>query len=183
MIKTGRQIRAARAFLGWTRADLARASGLHRNSIAYWESADEIPTGLYHEPVACRLIRQALSAVGVKLTITPHCSVGMCRTTNNATSTRGGARPRHGVLQISSNTAARGHNSRQQPAPSQSAPAACGARTRVGRPCARKALMNGRCVNHGGKSTGPKTEAGRKRISRAQKTRWRKWRSEFSDAK
>jgi hypothetical protein len=48
----------------------------------------------------------------------------------------------------------------------------CGARTRLGRPCIRKALANGRCPNHGGLATGPKTEAGRQRISQAQKRRW-----------
>jgi hypothetical protein len=52
----------------------------------------------------------------------------------------------------------------------------CGARTRLGRPCIRKALSNGRCPNHGGLSTGPKTEAGRRRIAQAQKRRWTDWR-------
>ncbi|MEY8747019.1 HGGxSTG domain-containing protein [Bacillales bacterium AN1005] len=33
----------------------------------------------------------------------------------------------------------------------------CGAKTRSGEPCKRKALANGRCRLHGGKSTGPKT--------------------------
>ncbi|WP_172619363.1 HGGxSTG domain-containing protein [Paenibacillus alvei] len=32
----------------------------------------------------------------------------------------------------------------------------CGAKTRSGQPCKRKALANGRCRLHGGKSTGPK---------------------------
>jgi hypothetical protein len=48
----------------------------------------------------------------------------------------------------------------------------CGARTRRGTACERKALANGRCPNHGGLSTGPKTEAGRQRISEAQHRRW-----------
>lgn len=38
----------------------------------------------------------------------------------------------------------------------------CGARTRAGTPCKSRAIYtNGRCKNHGGMSTGPKTEAGR----------------------
>jgi hypothetical protein len=53
----------------------------------------------------------------------------------------------------------------------------CGARTRRGTQCIRKALANGRCPNHGGLSTGPKTEAGKKRIARAQKKRWAAWAS------
>jgi hypothetical protein len=48
----------------------------------------------------------------------------------------------------------------------------CGAKTRAGLPCKRIALRNGRCRNHGGLSTGPKTKAGRSRIAEAQKRRW-----------
>ncbi len=39
----------------------------------------------------------------------------------------------------------------------------CGARTRRGTPCRRKALQNGRCPNHGGLSTGPRTREGKLR--------------------
>jgi hypothetical protein len=39
----------------------------------------------------------------------------------------------------------------------------CRARTRRGTPCKRVALKNGRCPNHGGLSTGPKTAEGRRR--------------------
>ncbi len=39
----------------------------------------------------------------------------------------------------------------------------CGARTRRGTSCQRKALANSRCPNHGGLSTGPKTPEGRRR--------------------
>ena len=53
----------------------------------------------------------------------------------------------------------------------------CGARTRRGTDCQRRALDNGRCRNHGGLSTGPKTAAGRRRISEAQHRRWAEWRS------
>jgi hypothetical protein len=37
----------------------------------------------------------------------------------------------------------------------------CGARTRASDPCRQPALGNGRCRLHGGKSTGPRTEAGK----------------------
>ena len=44
----------------------------------------------------------------------------------------------------------------------------CGAKTRTGRPCRRKGLCKGgRCANHGGESTGPRTEDGKQRISTA----------------
>lgn len=55
----------------------------------------------------------------------------------------------------------------------------CGAWTRQGTPCKRKAIPgSNRCRNHGGLSTGPKTTEGRKRISEAQKVRWTKHRQE-----
>ena len=48
----------------------------------------------------------------------------------------------------------------------------CGAHARsTGKPCQAKALPNGRCKNHGGMSTGPKTPEGRQAI--AQSTRQR----------
>ena len=48
----------------------------------------------------------------------------------------------------------------------------CGAYARsTGNPCQAKALTNGRCKNHGGMSTGPKTPEGRLAISQATRLR------------
>ena len=48
----------------------------------------------------------------------------------------------------------------------------CGAYARTtGNPCQAKALTNGRCKNHGGMSTGPKTPEGRQAISQATRQR------------
>lgn len=44
----------------------------------------------------------------------------------------------------------------------------CGAKTRKGTPCRAPAMPNGRCKLHGGKSTGPKTEEGRRRCAEAR---------------
>lgn len=42
----------------------------------------------------------------------------------------------------------------------------CGARCkRSGNPCQQPAMKNGRCRLHGGKSTGPKTDAGKARAA------------------
>lgn len=42
----------------------------------------------------------------------------------------------------------------------------CGARTRAGTPCKSRALYrSGRCKNHGGLSTGPKTPEGKARVA------------------
>ena len=46
--------------------------------------------------------------------------------------------------------------------------AKCGARNRHGLPCRGPAMKNGRCKNHGGKSTGPKTFDGKYRSQRAR---------------
>jgi hypothetical protein len=46
------------------------------------------------------------------------------------------------------------------------AKARCGAKTRAGRPCRRRGLgRGGRCPNHGGCSTGPKTNVGRRKVA------------------
>ncbi|WP_374356457.1 HGGxSTG domain-containing protein [Thermomonas sp.] len=43
----------------------------------------------------------------------------------------------------------------------------CGARTRQGRPCVRRAVAGKcRCPNHGGHSTGPRTAEGKARSAR-----------------
>ena len=41
----------------------------------------------------------------------------------------------------------------------------------TGNPCQAKALPNGRCKNHGGLSTGPKTPEGRQAIAEATRQR------------
>lgn len=53
----------------------------------------------------------------------------------------------------------------------------CGARTRAGSACQAPAMKNGRCRMHGGKSTGPRTEAGLVRL-RAARTVHRGYRAE-----
>lgn len=48
----------------------------------------------------------------------------------------------------------------------------CGAYARsTGQPCKAKALNNGKCKNHGGMSTGPKTPEGRQAIAEATRKR------------
>ena len=37
MIASGSQIRAARAGLGWSQAELAGRAGIHAKAVAYWE--------------------------------------------------------------------------------------------------------------------------------------------------
>jgi hypothetical protein len=61
MIRTGAQIRAARALLGIRREDLARPAGLHPNAVKYWEGRDVPPD---RTPYAVTRIEWALNAMG-----------------------------------------------------------------------------------------------------------------------
>jgi hypothetical protein len=74
----GKQIRAGRALLGWTRSELAQAAGLHRNSVAYWEDTDSITATGFHVPYACRLIDQAFEAAGIEAFCDPAPGVRFC---------------------------------------------------------------------------------------------------------
>ncbi len=54
----------------------------------------------------------------------------------------------------------------------------CGARTRAGHPFRRRGRgAGGRCINHGGASTGARTPEGRAKISQVQRLRWQRWRA------
>lgn len=72
-IRTGPQIRAGRALLGWRRTDLARAASLHPNAVAYWERRERLPR---REQVGCRRIREALAQAGVVAVTIP--APGVC---------------------------------------------------------------------------------------------------------
>lgn len=63
MIGTGKQIRAARALVGWSQGDLARAAGLHVNTVKGWEGRDVIGGGHGVEAM-----RDALEGQGVRFT-------------------------------------------------------------------------------------------------------------------
>jgi hypothetical protein len=60
----------------------------------------------------------------------------------------------------------------------------CGAKTKAGVPCQKPALRGKhRCQLHGGKSTGPGTEAGRARIAAAQTTHGQLTKEKRAEAK
>lgn len=183
-IVTGAQIRAGRALIGWSARDLAKACGLHRNSILYWEAAEGIPTG-YAYPYACRKIDGVFEAAEIKLIASPAPGVRLCRKPNNY-AIRAPVRPRHGVKDMASLVLKPVDDCLKQQG--ESGPPIfrgrrlCGAQTRRGLPCQRKALPNGRCRNHGGLSTGARTEAGRARVGAAQRARWERWRKSRAEA-
>ena len=86
---TGRQIKAARALLGWDAPTLGRACGLHRNAVSRWETRDRIPPC---EPVACRLMREALGKAGIEVFSDPLPGVRMIAPGKAAPSEAPGAR-------------------------------------------------------------------------------------------
>lgn len=57
------QIRAARAALRWSRADLAMRAGIHAKSVAYWENRD----GSQSTVGAIPKIRAAFIAAGIEI--------------------------------------------------------------------------------------------------------------------
>ena len=169
-VVTGAQLRAGRALLGWSRRALARAARLHENSVARWERA----ATLLQEPYGARRLREAMEGAGVRFFIRPSPGVRLCNRPSFVMPPARRLRPLHGVprfLQLSCD--------RRPKTPSQrrnGAPRLCGARTRAGRTCRRRPMPNGKCRLHGGASTGPKTAAGRARLSELQKRRWAEWR-------
>jgi len=61
-------------------------------------------------------------------------------------------------------------------------PALCNARTRSGRPCRALKLKGGRCKWHGGRSTGPTSQAGKAASARNLKKAQRRLESLRADA-
>ena len=175
-IVVGTQIGAARALLGWSRAQLASAAGLHINAIRYWEAKIGIP--VRREPHACRRIREALLHAGVEFIGHAKPGVRLVENANFVMKPPSRARARHGVIPVSSHLAMLLTRTKTVRAvvTRRKTSSPCGARTRTGAPCRRMSLRNGRCRNHGGLSSGPKSIAGRTRIAEAQRRRWAKWR-------
>ena len=178
-IVTGNQIKAARSLLDWSRAKLARAAGLHPNAVAYWEQTPVIPTGR-HEPHACARIRQAMDDAGIEFVGHAKPGVRLIENANYVSRPPSRARPRHGVIRVSARLAMLlGSKTVRIAATPRKRPShPCGAKTRTGAACQRRASANGRCRNHGGASTGPTTAAGRRRIAEVQQKRWADWRAQ-----
>ena len=72
MIKTGAQIKAARAFLGMRREDLAAVAGVHPNAVKYWEDRT-VPSG--PAPYAVERITKALRSQGIEVFADPQPGV------------------------------------------------------------------------------------------------------------
>ena len=170
-IASGAQLRAGRALLGWSRSALATAVGVHINTVGRWEDVKELPVRLLCEPYGVRRMRQALEDAGVTFFTWPTPGVRMAKRPSFVMRRTARRKLLHGVSRVLPPL--------YRPRPKTSAHRAgrrCNARTRAGAACRRSPMPNGRCPLHGGRSTGPRTEAGRARLSELQKRRWAEWR-------
>lgn len=152
---TGLDLRTARLSAGLSRRALAEQCSLHPDTVRYWEEEPRIDL----RSVA---VERLLAALGLGH-LSQRGVVSRRRTAPN----RFGyfpavTRARHGVW---------GEMVCQRRTPSRSF-AQCGAKTRPGAPCkSRQLYPNGRCKNHGGASTGPRTAEGRARIAASNRAR------------
>ncbi len=74
MIASGRQIRAARAGLGWSQAELAGRAGIHAKAVAYWERMGEVSQRQAQGWAPGRMLA-ALSSAGVEVVAEPRPAV------------------------------------------------------------------------------------------------------------
>ena len=74
MIASGNQIRAGRALIGWRPRDLAKAAGLHRKAIIYWERKIEVSRRQAQGWAPTRMLA-AFNAAGVEVTAEPRRAV------------------------------------------------------------------------------------------------------------
>jgi DNA-binding XRE family transcriptional regulator len=180
---TGQELAALRREAGMTQTQLALLAGFGRHAVSYWETKPTVdPRGWAP--------KRMFEVLGI--TVVPQLE----------TSTRAGARARHGVLsdldRYIAEAMARGKArlaAKERTTQARRAATAratqerltareraaqtrrrvpCGARTRKGQPCRMLSVPGRRrCKLHGGMSTGPRTAEGRARIAEAQRRRWR----------
>lgn len=142
-----------------SRRALSELTGLHPDSIRYWESKARVDLRGYAPDLILKSLGMGhLSRRGVY----PSERFLTDAFGNKSTSMRA----REWVLEIADKPAVK------------VLPETCGARTRKGKPCRARALMGRkRCKFHGGASTGPRTAEGRQHIVDAQRRRWAAWRA------
>ena len=148
---TGEQFGQHRRRQGLSRHALAALCGLHPDTLRYWERKPLLAADGY-------AVKRMVDALGLEPPGTR--DLGYFRTRTRA---------RYGVLLFPASN---------EILASRKAPTACSAKTRRGTPCRCRPIPGKRrCKFHGGISTGPKTVAGRQRISDAQKRRWHAYRN------
>ena len=150
-----KELRAARVAAGLTQQQLADKAGFHRQAVIYWERKVGEFSMRWGAPAAFAKV------LGMKY--------------NFPTPTR--AR----VYEVLDSEWLRKQTERLAEAERSRAARrrqTCGAKTRKGSPCRLQSEPGRRrCKYHGGMSTGPRTAEGKRRISDAQKKRWKRARA------
>ncbi len=154
MIASGSDLKAARKARGLNQTELGKLVGCGRHTVSYWECKPTLK-----QFGACGAMCRVLGVhVPSRLEMSRHSD------------TQQEALDRRWQAELQRIRQAEERRKATQRV-------VCGANTRIGRPC--RALSEPgkqRCRFHGGMSTGPKTEAGRRRIGEAQKRRWAAYR-------
>ncbi|MEP4528961.1 MAG: helix-turn-helix transcriptional regulator [Paracoccaceae bacterium] len=203
VLKTGVDLRTARKAQKLSRKVLAVLSGLHMDTVRYWERKprlglrghavtrmlDVLGYGEWRkrEVEISRLERRRGFDMGQLLAIMRDRPDPAELSTANGVflDASARARERHGVLANAAECdqyarACVRHGVSENADKSQviAPPLTCGAKTRAGHPCRNRAVFeSGRCKNHGGMSTGPRIQEGKQRIAEAQRLRWAQYRA------
>ena len=162
----GSALRSCRREAGMTQKALAAAAGIHTNSVKYAERQTKRLRGW-----ASERMRLALVAAGVKIAepIRPFSPPASERRQWEAEWIERKMREAASRSALCSVTCSASAAERADPVERQP----CGAKTRKGTSCLAMSVRGKkRCRLHGGLSTGPKTEAGRRRVAEAQRRRW-----------
>ena len=160
---TRAELRAKRKAARLSQVQLAKAAGIRRGAVGYWEA----------KPAVCRngwACQRMFKVLGIRI-------LPVFRTSMRA---RG-----DGLLPVWAATERRTMEQARAAAEKREAQrlirlrVLCGAMNRKGQPCRLKSEPSRRrCKFHGGRSTGPKTPEGRARIAEAQRRRWAAYRAE-----
>lgn len=149
-IRTGRELAQRRKATGLTQTELGALAGFGRHTVSYWETKPRLSFG---SPAVLAMLK----ALGVPYFRTNTRAHVMGSYAATRTFGRIASEPQPPAHLLSKSLTRK----------------KCGARTRRGTACqALSVLGKERCKNHGGFSTGPKTTAGKRAISAAQRRRW-----------
>jgi len=152
---TGAELRQFRDERGESRRSLSQRTGLHPDTIRYWERQSTVDLRGYGPDLILKAM--GLGELSQKGKNSSLKFLAANWVFSNATT-----RARHGVLLDNEKPEVKERRK------------LCGARTRMGTSCRARAMSGrARCKFHGGASTGPRTVEGRAKISAAQRRRWK----------
>lgn len=160
----GAELAARRKAAGLTQRQLAKAAGVGRTAVQYWEAAPHLDPRGWAVGRMAEALGWILSASAFG-TLRAQAGWADSEARHDAETARwAGAQ----LAAYQEREAARAARRR----------VVCGAKTRKGTPCRNKSEPGKRrCKFHGGMSTGARTQAGIERIREAQRRRWARHKS------